>query len=156
LPFALDNQTRSLLSLEWMTRENRCELYFPARPEAYDSYRRAIDVVKRAGVRDVGLCLGGDDWEYPFWALAGVEAGRSGIRFHHVGVKGPSERLGTDPVLPEYVIATRSLATWEAGRDYAIVAGDNGIHVLRRQMRETRRPNMNRVLRSAESRSHQS
>jgi len=132
LPFALNNQSRSLLSQDWRKRNDRVELYFNDSPKLYESYRMAMHVVEMAGVRDVGLYLGGDDWEYPFWVFAEGHSHRSNIQFHNVGVNDQSKILQTEAYLPAYVIATKSCDTWHDRKEYDLVCGDENVSVLRK------------------------
>ena len=126
IPFALNNQSRSLLHPEW-PRKSRMELYFTNRPYLYKSYEMAMNVVANSGVQTVGLYLAGDDWEYPFWVLGHDQ----GITFHHVGVTDQSKSLVTEADLPAYVIATKNTETWSERREYDLVCSDKDVSVLK-------------------------
>ena len=69
LIFVCYNSSRRLASLNWY-HKNRIELYFSNRKSLFLSYEKAINVVREAGVQEVGLYLGANDCEYQFWALA--------------------------------------------------------------------------------------
>jgi 4-amino-4-deoxy-L-arabinose transferase-like glycosyltransferase len=126
IPFAIGNETRPLWSLKWL-RKTRMERYFRNKPELYDSYRIAMDIIIKSGVKTVGLYLGGDDWEYPLWVL-----GRdSGIQFHHVGVTNISKILNDKTSLPEYVIATKNPDTWPESSLYEIIYHDEQVSLLK-------------------------
>jgi hypothetical protein len=47
--------------------------YFSVRPEIENSYIAAIEEVKAAGVEKLYIKIGGDDFEYPIWALTDFE-----------------------------------------------------------------------------------
>lgn len=124
-PFALTNELRPLLSKEWQQKE-RNELYFMYRPELYQSYKEAMDVLQKAGVQDVGLYIGGDDWEYPFWMLA------KEMHFRPVGLTEQSKVLQTDASSPEYIIATMNTDTWPERKEYSVVYASENVSVLKR------------------------
>lgn len=56
-------------------------------------YLAAVEVLHAAECRDVGLLIGWDDWEHPWWVFLSDE-GRRPIRIRHVAVENPSARLG--------------------------------------------------------------
>ncbi len=126
IPFAIGNTSRPLWSLEWL-RKNRMDLYFRKKPELYDSYRIAMDIVRKSGVKTVGLYFGESDWEYPLWVLGHD----SGIKFHHVGVTDISKILNTKTDLPEYVIATKNPDTWPESNLYNLIYSDKNISLLK-------------------------
>lgn len=128
LPFALRNETRSLLSGEWKKKE-RTELYFKMRPELYEPYQEAMEVLAKSGVHDVGFCIGGDGWEYPFWVMANKRA--LDMRFRHIGITDQSKVLQADARLPEYVIATMSTDTWSEREKYSAIFTSNNVSVLK-------------------------
>ena len=126
IPFVLNNQSRSLLHTKGL-RKSRAERYFANKPHLYESYSAAMNVVAASGGQRVGLYLGLDDGEYPFWVL-----GRdSGISFHHVGVAEQSRALATESDLPAYVIATKNTDTWPAAKEYDLVYADHNVRVLK-------------------------
>jgi hypothetical protein len=45
--------------------------YFSARPEKEESYIQAGELIKEIGISKLYLKIGGDDFEYPIWALTG-------------------------------------------------------------------------------------
>ncbi len=62
---------------------SRLDGYFWNRPDIRGPYAAAAARVKAAGCRDVGVALGGDDYEYPLWVLFGSHA-RQGTALIHV------------------------------------------------------------------------
>jgi hypothetical protein len=126
IPYALHNSTRSLISLKWL-RKSRMELYFNNRPQLYESYKMAMDVIVKSGVKTIGLYIGNDDLEYPLWVLGH----NSGIKFHHVGVTNESKILNTRTEMPKYVIATQNLDTWPEAKEYEVICSDQNISVLK-------------------------
>jgi hypothetical protein len=133
LPFTLVNKSRPLISHEW-NRKDRMELYFQNRPELFSGYRDAINIVKEATPQEVGLYLGPEDWEYPFWAFALLRTGKNQIpmTFRHVGVSNPSKNINRDVLLPIYVIATTRIENWEHVANYAAVYNSAHVSVFKK------------------------
>lgn len=128
LPFVLNNKLRPLFSNGWKQKP-RTQLYFAYRPALYESYKKAIEMLEKAGVQDVGLHIGGDGWEYPFWVLA---KGSRPMQFRHVGLTEQSKVLQTDTSLPEYVVATINSDAWPERSGYESVFAFGNLSVLRR------------------------
>jgi hypothetical protein len=75
------------------------------------------------------LYIGGDGWEYPFWALA--KENRD-MRFRHVGLTEESKPLQTDTSLPAYVVTTVNTDTWPDRSRYESVFALDHLSVLRK------------------------
>jgi hypothetical protein len=132
LLFALRNQTRPLLSQVWQ-QNDRMQLYFINRPNLYESYGRAMHILEKAEVQDVGLYVGSDDWEYPFWVFAKASSRfHANIRFRHVGVNDQSKILQTLTHLPAYVVATINTDTWQESKKYNLVYASENVRVLKK------------------------
>ncbi|MEO6027715.1 MAG: hypothetical protein ABIR79_12690 [Candidatus Binatia bacterium] len=58
----------------------------------YPAYVAAAELLRARRCFDVGLLLGWDDWEHPWWPLVSGE-GADAIRIRHVGVENPSAVL---------------------------------------------------------------
>jgi hypothetical protein len=65
---------------------------FRNHPKLQPVYEAAVGVVSDMRCARVGLVLGWDDWEYPFWPLLRTRLGH-GVRLEHVLVANPSGRL---------------------------------------------------------------
>jgi len=136
LPFAYDNRTRSLSAGGWR-KKGREEFYFAVNEGIYKNYRDVLVFLKERKVREAGLYLGGDDWEYPFWALSapgGNIAAEGSVRFRHVGVEEKSALLEKDGPLPLYVIASRDMENWKYRSDYRDVYASGSLHVFQRRL----------------------
>jgi hypothetical protein len=106
------------------------ELYFNMRPELYEPYTKAMDVLQKAGVRDVGFYIAGvDGWEYPFWVMAKDRA--LDMRFRHIGLTDQSKALQTDLGPPEYIIAMMSTDAWPKRSQYDVVYADDNVRVVK-------------------------
>jgi hypothetical protein len=96
LPWAVLNQARPLYGelLQGLAhhvspdvwRSPRIDQVFAMRPGLAPAYRAAVAAVAGKTGDGVGLVLGGDDWEYPFWGLlAGTgDAAAAPVRIGHV------------------------------------------------------------------------
>ncbi len=107
LPYLFSNSTRPVLGDGSVLRAPRGDQYFAARPDLREPYRAAAARVVATGCRDVGVFVGGNDWEYPFWVLLGADGG---TRIGSVAVDNPSalfEDRRRD-ARPCAVLATRS------------------------------------------------
>lgn len=135
LPFALANSSRPLASLEWL-HYNRMHLYFKNRPNLLHDYKAAINVLEKGGGGEVGLYLGGDDWEYPLWVLAGQsKKQKNPIAFRHVGVDALSKKTDRNQPLPRYVVATKPLDSWEHAEEYTPLYCSANLSVFRKSGR---------------------
>ena len=68
------NETRPLYGPRSIFFTERADQYFATRPFGAD-YRAAIRYLNAQPHRHIGLVLGANAWEYPFWALLKDEAG---------------------------------------------------------------------------------
>lgn len=100
------------------------------RPELYEPYTKAMDVLQKAGARDVGFYIAGvDGWEYPFWVMAKNRA--LDMRFRHVGLTDQSKILQTNASLPEYIIVMMSTDAWPERSQYDVVYAADDVSVLK-------------------------
>ena len=67
----------------------RIEQYFRNSPCLKDPYMEAVQFIKSKGCSDVGIILGEDDWEYPFFVLLQKDNTRV-FRIEHVNVSNIS------------------------------------------------------------------
>jgi hypothetical protein len=128
-PFALTNISRSLVSLEWI-HKNRMQLYFQNRNELYNEYNSAMNVLRKINNEEIGLYIGANDWEYPFWVFARNNS--STITFKHVGVANGSNTINADNPLPLYVIATQPVVAWVHAPKYTTVYASEHVSVFRK------------------------
>ena len=96
------NETRPLYGPRSIFPTERADQYFATRPFGAD-YRAAIRYLNTQPYRHIGLILGANAWEYPFWALVEGEAGDS-PRLEHVLVSNVSGRLATQRQQPAAII----------------------------------------------------
>ena len=96
------NETRPLYGPRSIFFTERADQYFTTRPFGAD-YRAAIGYLNTQPRRHIGLVLGANAWEYPFWSLLEGEDG--GIpRLEHVLVGNLSGRLATQRQQPADII----------------------------------------------------
>ncbi len=134
LIFVCTNVTRPLVSTHWY-RNDRMKLYFANWPSLFNDYRNAINVVREAAPPEVGMYLGLNDWEYPFWVFAQrtVNNGRA-MTFRHVGVSNISRVIEEDTSLPEYVIATKRIDSWKHALKYTSVYTSSCVSVFKKSV----------------------
>lgn len=100
------NQLRPLVGPGMVLRTSRETEYFASiSTERSEVYRAVIRELTASGDSVVGLALGSDGFEYPFWSLIpGVRSGQ--VRLCHVWVTNPSRALTTEPPCrPQVVVA---------------------------------------------------
>jgi hypothetical protein len=90
LPCLLYNQFRPIIGQESIMATSRTELYFKHRPSLAEPYISSAQYLAKSQCSVIGLVLGKDDWEYPFWVLLG-EDGRRTVRLEHVKVTNISK-----------------------------------------------------------------
>jgi len=88
IPYTINAYPRHLLGKKNVFMQTREEQYFSMSKERYCVYARISDRLAASGCQDIGLVIGGDDWEYPFWPLLKIR-GIANMRLEHIEVKGP-------------------------------------------------------------------
>lgn len=95
LPWVFFNDSRPLIKnfraskIENIFNTSRIEQYFRNWPGLKDPYMEAVQFIKSKGCSDVGIILGEDDWEYPFFVLLQKDNTRV-FRIEHVNVSNIS------------------------------------------------------------------
>lgn len=79
LTAALYNNTRPLVGANTIWNVSREQQYYWKKPFLFEPYGQVAGLIKARDCRNVGLRVGGDSWEYPWWALLGP-----GVRIEHV------------------------------------------------------------------------
>lgn len=95
LPYLLDNNSRPIIGQESIMVTSRTKLYFNNRPSLAEPYIGSVKFLSNTQCSDIGLVLGGDDWEYPFWVLLG-EDGKRTVRLEHVNVTNISQVISSE------------------------------------------------------------
>ena len=88
IPWVVANEMRPVLGPASVLRVPRADQYFTGRPNLREPYLRAVAWLRERDCRDVGLVVGGNEWEYPLWPLLG-DADRP-ARIRHVNVANES------------------------------------------------------------------
>jgi hypothetical protein len=118
--------------LDWYHKD-RSELYFYIPKHLFRDYQKAVEIVVKSGHHEIGLYLGSDDYEYPFWALAQLQSQDNIFpAFRHVGVKSQTKKSSINQDLPQYVIATQNMAQWKYAGDYEAVHSSNYLRVYKK------------------------
>lgn len=87
-PWVVANETRPLVGPASVLAVPRAEQLFAGRPNLREPYVHSAAWLRERGCRDVGLVIGGNEWEYPLWALLG-DPGHD-VRIRHVNVANES------------------------------------------------------------------
>lgn len=106
LPWVLGNSSKPILSRDSIFTRPRAQQYFVASPDLYRPYLEAAEMVKARSVHSVGLIMGEDSWEYPFWVI--LDAFSNKIRMEHIH-SGPAAAGAIDSLqsfLPDAIIAS--------------------------------------------------
>ena len=138
-PFLLNSVTRPLMPQDGFSilNRSRMEITLHTSPKAALLYPAAMQEALRTQPAEIGLILGGDDWEYPLWVLAGTGARAGTPRLRHVLVDNETRALDRSQALPDVLLCTRPLtprALAALGYDEAFAKGD--VRVLRRPLPE--------------------
>ena len=89
---------------------SRNQMYFANSKDLYPDYLASTQFLLDKDVDSVGLYLGNNDWEYPFWVLLGSLDIDSGPVLQHVGVENETRKLKkSEQRMPTYVIAAKNL-----------------------------------------------
>jgi 4-amino-4-deoxy-L-arabinose transferase-like glycosyltransferase len=109
LPWAIMNQARPLYGepTQWFAhhvspdvwRASRSDQIFAMRPILEPAVQAAVAAIRDHTESGVGLVLGGDTWEYPFWALINADRSRPPVRIEHLCVTGAAGDFAPQSVL---------------------------------------------------------
>ena len=112
IPWLIFNSSRPIIGSSSILNTSRTLLYFENRRSLIDPYTRSVQSLSHSKCTDIGLVLGGDDWEYPLWILLRQTIG-SDVRIEFVDVKNASAKEYS--AFPEFtpcaVLATNALVT---------------------------------------------
>ncbi|MBU3604124.1 glycosyltransferase family 39 protein [Polynucleobacter sp. AP-Kaivos-20-H2] len=138
LPWILFSSTKPLLAkLQskppfYRTTENilttsRDFQYFINRPRLFESFTKAVEIIKSSGAKNVGLIIQGDEWEYPIFALL---QGTS-IHLHNVKVENISKTLNNETIQQDLILDINSKRKVEAldGQMYRKIWGDENLSI---------------------------
>ncbi len=93
IPLLTKNPKKRLVSSKKTTIFNagREALYFITEGDRYPGYKKAANAVNSTGCKNIGLSLGENDWEYPWWIL--LQTGPVRKKMEHVAVDNLSNKL---------------------------------------------------------------
>ena len=89
VPWLFLNSTRPLMGDQSIRKHTRVDHYFIDRANWRDAFLGAADFLKANKCGQIGLDVGHNDWEYPFWPILKRER-NDAIRIEHVNVKNES------------------------------------------------------------------
>lgn len=88
-PLIANSKTVEENRLENLWNTSRTDQYFINRPELQQPYTKAVDLLVAGNCTNIGLRLGSDTWEYPFWMLLQGKSDHP-FRIEHVAVDNAS------------------------------------------------------------------
>jgi hypothetical protein len=92
MPALFWNQTRPFYGERSIFKVSRDEQYFSNQPRWREPYLGAANFLITQDCRQIGLELGGDDWEYPLWVAFEKDKNQR-LRIEHIRVKNWSAEL---------------------------------------------------------------
>lgn len=94
LPYVLCNEKRPLIAKRNIFNTKRTDQYFIYQPGRRRPYMETVNFLHFIGCSDIGLIMGEDSWEYPFWVLLneGVE---QKARLKHVNVNNLTSKAAS-------------------------------------------------------------
>lgn len=109
LPWLLYNVPRPLLGDQSVLTTSRTAQYFANQQGREVYYQQLASEILANGCEDVGLFIGGNDWEYPLWVFLGKHAGQqqNPIKLRHVEPNNNSRFLAINPAQPTCLVATK-------------------------------------------------
>jgi len=92
IPYTINSYPRHLFGKKNVFMQTREEQYFSMSKGRYKNYAQISDLLAASGCHDIGLVIGGDDWEYPLWPLL-KDRGMTNMRLEHIEIKGPLAQI---------------------------------------------------------------
>lgn len=94
LTWVFFNRYRPIIGSNSIFQTSRTEQYFSNRPYLKNTYIQAVEFLNANKCANVGLLLGNDPWEYPFWILA--QQNEETIKFQHINVTNISAKKSVE------------------------------------------------------------
>jgi hypothetical protein len=94
-PLILNSKIIEEHRIENIFNTSRIEQYFINIPHLREPYNGAVDFLKSQNCRNIGLSIGGNTWEYPFWMLLQEEVDLL-VRLEHINVNNESAVTAKD------------------------------------------------------------
>lgn len=93
IPLLTKNPKKRFFSSKKTTLFNadREKLYFITEGDLYPGYKAVSGTINANGCKKIGLSIGEDNWEYPWWIL--LQGKDGGKRIEHIGVENHSKKF---------------------------------------------------------------
>ena len=88
-PLILNSQIVEAGRVENIFNQSRVDQYFASNPDLKPFYVDAARFIESQACPNIGLSLGGNTWEYPFWALLNNQA-KPKLRLEHINIDNAS------------------------------------------------------------------
>jgi hypothetical protein len=141
IPWLTGNDSKPLFSQGSIFKRPRILQYFVRQMYLFGPYVSATEVVREPFVRQIGLMMGEDSWEYPFWVL--LDPIGNNIRMEHILIRGsyPNSHQAHKGFMPDAILASTPAALPDrlvyGGASFQRVMRDRGVAVFMREDRRT-------------------
>ena len=129
------NHSRPFLSSRYASRvsitDKRFKKYFANRLNLYEEYNATIDNIGKMNYENIGLVLGGDDWEYPIFS----QFYDRGINPIHIDVSTPTKNIPLKQKIIDCIISTTindSIIDFNGKRYYNLNSKNNTIWLYKK------------------------
>jgi hypothetical protein len=92
LPWVFFNRYRPIIDSNNIFQTSRIEQYFSNRPFLRGTYTGAVEFLNSQKCSNIGLSMGNDPWEYPFWVLLKPN-NQKVVKIQHINVTNISANL---------------------------------------------------------------
>ncbi len=105
-PWFLENCMKPLFGSRSVASRPRVLQYFVLRPDLFKPYVQAAELIRARSPRNIGLIIGADSWEYPFWVL--LDPLGNHLRMEHIrcGAGIPEALLAGSSFQPDAILAS--------------------------------------------------
>ncbi|WP_228045590.1 MULTISPECIES: ArnT family glycosyltransferase [unclassified Tolypothrix] len=101
-PWLFFNKYRPIIDSHNIFQTNRIEQYFSNRPYLQEPYVGAVNLLKSKDCSNIGLSLGNDPWEYPYWEIW-RQTKKETVTMQHVNVTNISAKLSNQYPYKDFI-----------------------------------------------------
>ncbi|BAY33369.1 hypothetical protein NIES2107_52650 [Nostoc carneum NIES-2107] len=101
-PWLFVNKYRPIIDSHNIFQTNRIEQYFSNRPYLKEPYVGAVNFLQSKDCSNIGLSLGNDPWEYPYWAIW-QDMKKQTVKMQYVNVTNISAQLSNQYPYKDFI-----------------------------------------------------
>lgn len=101
-PWVFFNKYRPIIDSHNIFQTNRIEQYFSNRPYLKEPYVEAVNFLQSKGCSNIGLSLGNDPWEYPYWEIW-QDTKKQTVKMQHINVTNISAQLSNQSPYKDFI-----------------------------------------------------